>query len=134
MGIMDKINTKVKNMNVKKSEKAAIRELGDKIEAEEQKINVAIANIGEYYWNLYSKNALVPEVECAQFFQDIVDSLNNIDQLNKEINDAMKESEEERERNLEALKEKEERQEVEAEIRNAEKNAAPEDPNSDDKY
>lgn len=121
MGLKDKISTKFKNWGSKRTENSNVRDLEDAIKQEEEKINIKIADIGEYYWNLFSKNAFVPDNEAMEMFRAIVASQEKIDSLKVEIEETRKSGNMERDQNIHDLAEKEKHDAELAEQRRIEK-------------
>lgn len=121
MALKHKVNTMFKNWGSKRSENSDVKDLEAAIQAEKDSINLKIADIGEYYWNLYATKAFVPDREAKEMFISIRDSNKRIEELKKEIEETRKTGSEERDHNNQELKELEEREAIEAEERKKQK-------------
>jgi zinc finger CCCH domain-containing protein 13 len=117
MGLMDKLDNKVKHYGSKQNENSEINSLNKKIKAEEDAIDVKNADIGEFYWNLYAKGEFTPVGDSADLFKAIEESLKAIDGYKSEIDQRKTAGEEERKKIDEDLKAKEEQKAAEAEER-----------------
>ena len=109
MGLMDKLDNKVKHYGSKQNENSEINSLNKKIKAEEDAIDVKNADIGEFYWNLYAKGEFTPVGDSADLFKAIEESLKAIDGYKSEIDQRKTAGEEERRRSTRILRPKKNR-------------------------
>ncbi len=86
MGIGIQIGNKVDHMKSKHSEKSDVSDLQKLIVDEQDKIDLNLMEIGQFFWNLYADDpSFVPPVEAKQFFDAVEESVNIINDSEKKI-------------------------------------------------
>ena len=98
MGLLDKMDNKIKTFGSKQQESSEISSINKKIKEEEAKINLSTSDIGEFYWNEYAEGKFTPTGDSLGLFKGIEDSLKLIEGYNKDIESRRNIGEEERRR------------------------------------
>jgi len=117
MGLLDKMDNKIKTFGSKQQESSEINTINKKIKEEEAKINLSISDIGEFDWNEYVDGKFTPTGDSLGLFKGIEDSLKLIEVYNKEIESRRNIGEEERRRIDEETRNIEEQKRKDAEVR-----------------
>ncbi|MFA7149883.1 MAG: hypothetical protein WC067_02580 [Candidatus Methanomethylophilaceae archaeon] len=117
MGLLDKMDNKIKTFGSKQQESSEISAINKKIRDEEVKINLSTSDIGEYYWNEYADGKFTPTGDSLGLFKGIEDSLKLIEEYKNDIESRKNTGEEERRRINEETRKIEEQKRKDAEAR-----------------
>lgn len=117
------MDNKIKHFGSKQQESSEVSALNKEIKDEKDKINIANADIGEYYWNLYAEGKFKPDDTAKEIFKIIEVSLREIEARKKDIEDRKNAGEEERARIDEETRKREEQKMKDAEERKKVKEA-----------
>lgn len=98
MGLMDRLDSRIRSSKSKRNETSEVWTINSQIEENESAINDLVAEIGQYYWNLYADGRFSPAGESVPMFRDIESKLRENGELERRIDERRALGEKERAR------------------------------------